>query len=57
MSVPLRVGRQQLTDAYERAYVTRLLGDCKGNHSEAARRAGIDRISLYRLLDRLGLRE
>jgi two-component system, NtrC family, C4-dicarboxylate transport response regulator DctD len=55
-SVPLRVGKQRLVDGYERAYVERLLSECNGNHSEAARRAGIDRISLYRLLDRHGLR-
>ena len=57
VSVPLRIGRQRLAAAYEKAYVTQLLGDCQGNLSEAARRAGIDRISLYRLLDRLGLRD
>ena len=56
-SVPLRLGRQRLTTAYETAYVMQLLGECQGNQSEAARRAGIDRISLYRLLDRLGLRD
>jgi DNA-binding NtrC family response regulator len=56
-AVPLRIGRQRLTTAYERAYVTQLLRECQGNQSEAARRAGIDRISLYRLLERLGLRD
>jgi DNA-binding NtrC family response regulator len=57
LSVPLRLGKQRLIDAYERAYVTRLIAECKGNLSEASRRAGIERISLYRLLDRHRLRE
>jgi len=56
LGVPLRLGKQRLVDAYERAYVTALIAECKGNLSEAARRAGIERISLYRLLDRHGLR-
>jgi DNA-binding NtrC family response regulator len=57
LSVPLRLGRNRVSEAYERAYVSALLLACGGNHSEAARQAGIDRISLYRLLDRLGLRD
>jgi transcriptional regulator with GAF, ATPase, and Fis domain len=56
LSLPLRVGRQRVVDAWERAYVTRLLDECGGNVSEASRRAGLERMSMYRLLHRLGLR-
>jgi transcriptional regulator of acetoin/glycerol metabolism len=54
--VPLRVGRQRIVDAWEREYVTRLLDECGGNVSEASRRAGLERMSMYRLLHRLGFR-
>ncbi|HEX6836717.1 MAG TPA: helix-turn-helix domain-containing protein, partial [Polyangia bacterium] len=56
LSQPLRVGRQRVIDAWEREYVTRLLDECGGNVSEASRRAGLERMSMYRLLHRLGLR-
>jgi transcriptional regulator with GAF, ATPase, and Fis domain len=56
LSVPLRVGRQRVVDAWEREYVTRLLDECGGNVSEASRRAGLERMSMYRLLHRLGFR-
>jgi transcriptional regulator with GAF, ATPase, and Fis domain len=57
LSVPLRVGRRRLSDAYDRAYVTQMLASCKGNISEASRRAGLERISMYRILERLRLRD
>ena len=56
LTQPLRVGRQRLVDAWERAYITRLLDECGGNVSEASRRAGLERMSMYRLLHRLNLR-
>ena len=56
LSATLRVGRQRVVDAWERAYITRLLDECGGNVSEASRRAGLERMSMYRLLHRLGLR-
>ncbi|MGZ3425998.1 MAG: sigma-54 interaction domain-containing protein, partial [Polyangia bacterium] len=56
LSLPLRIGRQRVVDAWEREYVTRLLDECGGNVSEASRRAGLERMSMYRLLHRLGLR-
>ncbi|MBK7861321.1 MAG: sigma 54-dependent Fis family transcriptional regulator [Archangiaceae bacterium] len=40
---------------FERAYLTRLLAECGANLSEAARRSGIDRTHLYRMLKRHGL--
>ncbi len=41
---------------FERAYLIRLLERTKGNISEAARVAGIDRSNLKRVISRLGLR-
>jgi DNA-binding NtrC family response regulator len=46
LSLPLRVGRQRVVDAWEREYVTRLLDECGGNVSEASRRAGLERMSM-----------
>ncbi|HZS39829.1 MAG TPA: sigma 54-interacting transcriptional regulator [Polyangia bacterium] len=57
LSIPLRVGKRHLVDHYERAYVTAMIDHCGGNLSEAARRSGVERISLYRILQRLGLRD
>ena len=42
---------------YERAYVTELIRWADGNLSRAARKAGMDRMNLYRVLQRHGLRE
>jgi len=56
VTVPLRLGRQRLIERYERAYVEKLLAACNGNVSEASRRAGLERMSMYRLLHRLKLR-
>jgi DNA-binding NtrC family response regulator len=53
---PLRVGKQRAIEAYERAYVTAMLEACDGNVSECARRAGMDRMSIHRILQRLGMR-
>jgi DNA-binding NtrC family response regulator len=53
---PFRVGKQRVIEAFERDYVTALLDDCDGNVSEAARRAGLDRMSIHRLISRLGLK-
>jgi transcriptional regulator with GAF, ATPase, and Fis domain len=56
LAQPIRVGRQRMLDAWERSYVTQLLDACGGNISEASRRAGLERMTMYRLLRRLGLR-
>jgi transcriptional regulator with GAF, ATPase, and Fis domain len=56
LSQPLRVGRHRLVEQYERAYVSQMLAACGGNISEAARRAGVERISMYRIIQRLGIR-
>jgi transcriptional regulator with GAF, ATPase, and Fis domain len=56
LAEPLRVGKQRIIAAFERAYVTAMLHACGGNISECARRAGMDRMSIHRILQRLGLR-
>jgi DNA-binding NtrC family response regulator len=57
LAVSLRDGRKELIDRYERAYVSALLEKCGGNVSEAARRSGMDRITLHRIVQRLQLRK
>jgi DNA-binding NtrC family response regulator len=47
--------RARVVERFERAYLTALLEATGGNVSEAARRAGMDRVSIYRMLQRLGL--
>jgi transcriptional regulator with PAS, ATPase and Fis domain len=55
LSVPMRDGIKQISDAYRSAYIEALLSECKGNVSEVARRAGVDRLSIYRIIERLKL--
>jgi len=54
---PIRLGKQRAIDAFERAYVTAMLEACEGNVSECARRSGMNRMSIHRILQRLGLRD
>ncbi len=56
LAMPLREAKQNLCDRLERAYVTRILEDTQGNVAEAARRAGVDRVTLFRAIRRYGLR-
>jgi DNA-binding NtrC family response regulator len=42
-------------DEFDRKYVLSVLADCRWNMTEAARILVIDRTSLYRLMDRLGI--
>jgi transcriptional regulator with GAF, ATPase, and Fis domain len=56
LSEPLREGKQRVIEAFERSYITTMLDACGGNVSECARRAGMDRMSIHRILQRLGLR-
>jgi DNA-binding NtrC family response regulator len=47
--------KDQLIGAWERDYLTRLMEQSGGNVSLAARRAGIDRVYLHRLMKKHGL--
>jgi DNA-binding NtrC family response regulator len=55
--VPFKDAKNALTDRFERRYLTAMLESTGGNISEAARRAGIDRVYLLRLMGRHGLRK
>lgn len=48
--------KEQVLAAFEKQYVTRLVARASGNMSRAARLASVDRTTLYRLLERHGLR-
>jgi DNA-binding NtrC family response regulator len=52
---PLKEARDEWTAWFERRYVEELLAAHEGNKAVAARAAGIDRVTFYRLLWRLGL--
>ena len=53
--VPFKVAKQDLIDDFERRYVRALLDAHGGNISAAARAAGIDRMSIHKILNRLGM--
>jgi two-component system, NtrC family, response regulator HydG len=55
-SAPYSVARTRLLDDFEHRYLVDLLAVCDGNLSEAARRSGIDRSNLRRMLRRHSLR-
>ncbi|MDB4968960.1 MAG: hypothetical protein JWN44_4649 [Myxococcales bacterium] len=56
LSVPLRVAKKRVVDELERAYVGALLLACDGRIADVARRAGMDRMTIYRIIDKLKLR-
>ena len=60
VALPLNAGyhasKEQVLAAFEKKYVTRLVARASGNMSRAARLASVDRTTLYRLLERHGLR-
>ncbi len=57
VEVPFKVAKQAVIDEFERLYVDTLLARHQGNVSAAARAAGVDRMSIYRIAQRLGLLE
>jgi DNA-binding NtrC family response regulator len=54
--LPLRAAKSELLERFERHYVERMLERTGGNVAEAARRAGVDRVTLFRTIRRYGLR-
>jgi two-component system response regulator GlrR len=56
VTLPLRVARENWVAMFERRYLEALLLRNNNNVSAAARAAGVDRIHLYRLLWKHGLR-
>jgi DNA-binding NtrC family response regulator len=55
IEVPFKLAKQRWIEDFERQYIQALLTKHKGNISATARAAGIDRISVHRLLSRLGM--
>lgn len=53
---PYKLARAEAVSAFEREYLRRLIAECEGNASAAARRAEMDRAYLLSLLRRHGLR-
>jgi transcriptional regulator with GAF, ATPase, and Fis domain len=56
LTLPLKEARQRHQRRFEEQYVRALMDHHGGNIAAAARSAGVDRITLYRLLWRFGMR-
>jgi len=54
-ATPYLEAKAQVVDAFTRRYVQRLLKQTRGNVSEAARASGLERVSLQKILRRLGI--
>ncbi len=54
-SIPFKVAKQHFVDEFDRRFMTTLLKEHDWNISAAARATGVDRMSVYKLLDRLGI--
>ena len=52
---PYLEAKARVVDAFTRRYVEQLLGQTRGNISEAARASGLERVSLQKILRRLGI--
>jgi transcriptional regulator with PAS, ATPase and Fis domain len=55
LQVSYHVGRERVLSHFEKRYLTELVRAADGNMSKAARIAGVDRTTLYRLMERHGL--
>ncbi|CAN5911026.1 hypothetical protein BH11MYX2_BH11MYX2_06450 [soil metagenome] len=55
VTVPFKNAKQNVISEFEKRYISRLLAQHDGNISAAARAAGIDRMSIHKMLHRLGL--
>ena len=55
IDIPFKVAKQKLVDEFDRRYLETLLELHDNNISAAARAAGIDRMSIYKMIRRLGL--
>jgi transcriptional regulator with GAF, ATPase, and Fis domain len=56
-ALPLRAAKAELVERFERRYLARMLAESNGNVAEAARRAGVDRGTVFRAMRRNGMRE
>jgi len=55
--LPFKEAKAEWVARFDVQYLTRLLERCQGNVAEAARRSGIDRVHLFRLIKKYGLRQ
>jgi DNA-binding NtrC family response regulator len=55
ITVPFKIAKQRLVDDFDRRYLEAMLAAHDGNISAAARAAGVDRMSIYKMMRRLGL--
>ncbi len=55
IEIPFKLAKQRLVDDFDRRYLEALLEAHDGNISAAARAAGIERMSIYKMIRRLGL--
>lgn len=56
LRLPFKVAKDAVVDAFERSYIAALLDEAGGNISRAARKAGMDRMYLHRLVQKHGLK-
>ncbi len=56
VSVPFKQAKKQVVDELERRYITELIDAHDGNISAAARAADVDRMTIYKMMHRAGLR-
>ena len=55
-ALPFQTAREQLLGRFEQHYLTKLLEQTRGNVAEAARRSGVSRATLFRMIRRYGLK-
>ncbi len=55
IEIPYKQAKQAVINEFERRYITDLLAAHDGNISRAARAAGVDRMSIHKILNRLEL--
>jgi DNA-binding NtrC family response regulator len=55
--VPFKLAKDAVVDTFERSYLSALLDSAAGNISKAARKGGMDRMYLHRLIQKHGLRQ
>jgi two-component system, NtrC family, response regulator GlrR len=56
MNEPFKDTKQRIIDEFDRAFMEKLLARHGNNMAAAARATGVDRVSIYKVLGRLGLR-
>ena len=57
VSIPFKEAKKKLVEELERKYITELIDAHDGNVSAAARAADLDRMTIYKMLYRAGLRD